>query len=83
MRDYLPGFKLYDPVATDRITPRDLVTHRSGLPRHDLMWYNSTFTRQEMIERLRYLEPSRDFKMAQRGRASMATSSLPRAWPGA
>src|SRR5512139_3650515 len=35
VRHYLPSFKLYDPVATERITPRDLVTHCSGLPRHD------------------------------------------------
>jgi CubicO group peptidase (beta-lactamase class C family) len=61
-RDYLPGFKLFDPVATERLTPRDMLTHRSGLPRHDLMWYNSTFTRKEMIERLRYLEPNKDLR---------------------
>jgi CubicO group peptidase (beta-lactamase class C family) len=62
VREYLPGFKLYDPVTTERLTPRDMVTHRSGLPRHDLLWYNSTFTRKEMIERLRYLEPTKDLR---------------------
>jgi len=62
VRDYLPGFKLHDAVATERLTPRDMVTHRSGLPRHDLMWYNSTFTRPEMVERLRHLEPSKDLR---------------------
>lgn len=62
VREYLPGFRMYDPVATERMTPRDLVTHRSGLPRHDWLWYNSTFTRKQMFERLRYLEPSRDFR---------------------
>jgi CubicO group peptidase (beta-lactamase class C family) len=62
VRDYLPGFRLYDPVASDHITPRDLVTHRSGLPRHDLLWYSSNFTRKELVERLRYLEPSKDLR---------------------
>ena len=62
VREYLPEFRLYDQVASDHMTPRDLVTHRSGLPRHDALWYNSTFTRREMIERLRYLEPSKDFR---------------------
>jgi CubicO group peptidase (beta-lactamase class C family) len=62
VRDYLPDFKMYDPFATERMTPRDLVTHRSGLPRHDLMWYNSPFSRQELFERLRYLEPNKDFR---------------------
>ncbi len=64
LRTYLPDFELYDDVASERMTPRDLVTHRSGLPRHDLVWYGSDFTRQELYERLRYLEPSRDFRAA-------------------
>jgi len=62
VRDYLPDFKMWDPFATERMTPRDLVTHRSGLPRHDLMWYGSPFSRQEIFERLRYLEPNKDFR---------------------
>jgi CubicO group peptidase (beta-lactamase class C family) len=62
VRDYLPAFRLHDQAATERMTPRDLVTHRSGLPRHDLVWYNSESSRKEMFERLRYLEPSRDFR---------------------
>ncbi len=64
VRTYLPDFELYDDVASERMTPRDLVTHRSGLPRHDLVWYGSDFTRRELYERLRYLEPSRDFRAA-------------------
>ena len=62
VRTYLPEFQLFDPVATHEMTPRDLVTHRSGLPRHDKIWYGSTFTRREMFDRLRYLEPSKDFR---------------------
>jgi CubicO group peptidase (beta-lactamase class C family) len=62
VRDYLPGFRLYDQFASERMTPRDLVTHRSGLPRHDAVWYNSTASRRELVDRLRYLEPSKDFR---------------------
>ena len=62
VRDYLPTFRLWDPFATERMTPRDLVTHRSGLPRHDLMWYNNPLSRQELFDRLRYLEPNKDFR---------------------
>lgn len=64
VRTYLPDFELHDDVASERMTPRDLVTHRSGLPRHDLLWYGSDFTRRELYDRLRYLEPSRDFRAA-------------------
>jgi CubicO group peptidase (beta-lactamase class C family) len=62
VREYLPTFKLDDHFATDRMTPRDLVCHRSGLPRHDLMWYNSSASRKELFDRLQYLKPSQDFR---------------------
>jgi CubicO group peptidase (beta-lactamase class C family) len=64
VREYLPEYRLHDPAASERMTPRDLVTHRSGLPRHDALWYNSDFSRRDMVERLRYLEPSRDFRQS-------------------
>jgi len=59
VRDYLPDFRLQDAYATAQLRPRDLVTHQSGLPRHDLVWYGSTLSRKEIYDRLRYLEPSR------------------------
>jgi CubicO group peptidase (beta-lactamase class C family) len=62
VRDYMPDFKLADPVVSERITPRDLLCHRSGLPRHDLLWYGSRFSRQEVLRRVRFVEPSRDFR---------------------
>ncbi|MGH9201928.1 MAG: serine hydrolase domain-containing protein, partial [Vicinamibacterales bacterium] len=62
VREYLSDFQLHDAVATERMTPRDLVTHRSGLPRHDMVWYGGSLSRQQMYERLRHLEFSRDFR---------------------
>jgi CubicO group peptidase (beta-lactamase class C family) len=64
VREYMPTFKLHDPFASERMTPRDLVCHRSGLPRHDLMWYNSSLNRKDIFDRLRYLEPNKDFRTA-------------------
>jgi CubicO group peptidase (beta-lactamase class C family) len=62
VREYLPRFQLHDEVAAARATPRDLVTHRTGLPRHDALWYGSWLSRSELFERLRFLEPSKDFR---------------------
>ncbi|HBL27047.1 MAG TPA: serine hydrolase [Acidobacteria bacterium] len=62
VRTWLPDFKLHDPFATERMTPRDLSSHRSGLPRHDLMWYGTSATRAELFSRLGDLEPSADFR---------------------
>jgi CubicO group peptidase (beta-lactamase class C family) len=59
---YLPSFKLADAFATERMTARDLSTHRSGLPRHDLVWYSSVASRQQLVGRLQYLQPSADFR---------------------
>ena len=63
LRTYLPGFRLSDPLTTERITPRDLVTHRSGLPRHDMVWYNNDqSTRAEIVAQLAYLELTEDLR---------------------
>jgi CubicO group peptidase (beta-lactamase class C family) len=58
VRTYLPELMLHDEYATAHIRPRDLVSHQSGLPRHDLVWYGSPLTRKDLFARLRYLEPS-------------------------
>jgi CubicO group peptidase (beta-lactamase class C family) len=62
VREYLPGFRMNDPVATEQLTTRDMVTHRSGLPRHDLVWYSSHFTREQLVDRLRYLESNKPIR---------------------
>jgi len=61
--NYLPDFRMHDPVVTRQITPVDLITHRSGLPRHDLLWYgNQNISRSELVHRLRYLPLSTDIR---------------------
>ncbi|MBP1767367.1 MAG: serine hydrolase [Candidatus Aminicenantes bacterium] len=62
VRTYLPTFKLHDTVASERMTLRDLLTHRSGLPGHEFVWYGSTASRKELFDRLQYLEPNKDFR---------------------
>src|SRR5262249_6762920 len=62
VREYLAGFALSDPFASAGITLRDMLTHRSGLPRHDWIWFPGDRSRDEMLAALRYLEPSREFR---------------------
>jgi CubicO group peptidase (beta-lactamase class C family) len=62
VRTFLPDFELHDDVASRLMTPTDLVTHRSGLPRHDSLWYGRPFSRKELYQRLRYLELSATFR---------------------
>jgi CubicO group peptidase (beta-lactamase class C family) len=59
---YLPGFQLFDPYASRELTVRDLLCHRSGLERGDLLWYGSDLSRDEILRRIRYLKPSTSFR---------------------
>jgi CubicO group peptidase (beta-lactamase class C family) len=64
VRRYLPEFQLADEVVSERLTPRDLVTHRSGMPRHDLVWYGAGgIERAELVRRLRWLPLSKDLRV--------------------
>jgi CubicO group peptidase (beta-lactamase class C family) len=63
VRNFIPWFRLQDTFMSERITPRDMVTHRSGLPRHDLVWYNNfTSSREDLVKSLAYLQPSADLR---------------------
>ena len=55
LTEYIPDFRLNDSYATDHLTIRDFLSHRSGLPRHEYAWYDTGFTRKELIHNLRYL----------------------------
>ena len=62
VRHYLPQFALRDPVASVRTTVRDLVTMRTGLPRHDWLFIGNELSRAELVAGLAHLEPSADFR---------------------
>lgn len=64
VRQHVPEFLTYDPVVTDRITVRDLVTMRTGLARHDLLWGIDVFPRAELVRRIRHVAPNQDFRTA-------------------
>ena len=56
---YLPDLQLFDPYVTHELTVRDLLTHRAGLARADLLWTGGYgYDTQEMLHHLRYLHPS-------------------------
>jgi len=55
--DYVPDFRLMDASGTAALTVRHLLTHTSGLPRHDALWYLDAYTRPEIVARLRHLAP--------------------------
>jgi CubicO group peptidase (beta-lactamase class C family) len=60
--EHVPEFRMKDPVATTQLAIRDILCHRSGLPRHDLAWLLSKFDRAELLHKIRYLEPFVPFR---------------------
>jgi CubicO group peptidase (beta-lactamase class C family) len=61
----LPGFQMYDPYVSHEMTIRDLLTHRSGMGLGEgdlLFWPHTTFTRAEIIYRLRFMKPASSFR---------------------
>jgi len=64
VRHYLPAFNLGDSVAAERLTLRDLLSHRTGYPRHDKVWYHSTLSAAEIVGRLPHLEANYDIRSA-------------------
>jgi CubicO group peptidase (beta-lactamase class C family) len=61
--DLNPEFQMFDPWVTNHVTVRDLYAHRSGLPGdagNDLERLG--YEQDEILRRLRYLEPGGDFR---------------------
>jgi CubicO group peptidase (beta-lactamase class C family) len=63
MADIAPGFALHDAWPTQNVAVADLFAHRSGLLDHagDLL-EDLGFDREEVLHRLRYLEPAYSFR---------------------
>lgn len=56
---YLPGLKFYNEDMDRHISIRDMMSHRTGLPRHDYSWYLfKTNSRDSLLQRIRYQQPS-------------------------
>jgi CubicO group peptidase (beta-lactamase class C family) len=61
----LKGFQMYDPYVSHEMTIRDLLTHRSGMGLGEgdlLFWPHTTYTRDDIIYRLRFMKPASSFR---------------------
>lgn len=58
IRQYVPQIQFYNEELTNNVTIRDMLSHRTGISRHDNLWYNSDFSRKDLFDRIKYLEPS-------------------------
>jgi|GEM_PF-4885722 len=56
---YISDFKLYNNELTQRVTIKDMLAHRTGVPRHDYVHANyANMTRSDLVSRLPFLKPA-------------------------
>jgi CubicO group peptidase (beta-lactamase class C family) len=59
VRNYLPELQFYNETMDNSITLRDMMCHRTGLPRHDFAWYLfESGSRDSLIRRVQFMEPT-------------------------
>lgn len=56
---HLPAFRVdAAPGLAGELTVRDLLSHRTGLPSSDVLWYASGSSSGEILRRMRFVRPS-------------------------
>jgi CubicO group peptidase (beta-lactamase class C family) len=64
VEQYLPWFRLSDPLATAELRVRDLLCHRSGLGTFsgDLLWWGTAYSPREVLQRASHLQLETSFR---------------------
>jgi CubicO group peptidase (beta-lactamase class C family) len=64
VRKYIEYFHLADPCADSLVTLRDIVSHRSGLSRHDELWDYTGLSREDIIRHVGTIKLTKPFRSA-------------------
>ena len=62
VRQSVPTIQFYNDLLNDNVSLRDMLSHCTGVTRHDLIWFKSSFSREELFDKLRYLEPQQPMR---------------------
>ncbi len=62
VREYYTAFKLNDPYVSEHVTVRDILSHRTGLPRYDAAIEPADASRDDAMKKLRYLKLNRGIR---------------------
>ncbi|CAH1800489.1 unnamed protein product [Owenia fusiformis] len=58
LRDQGEDVYFIDMLRTNEMSLRDLLAHRHGIPGHDVILAANTFSREELMQRIRFLKPT-------------------------
>lgn len=59
---YMPDYQMTDAYITEHVTGRDMLSHRTGLPRHDFMRAKFTDDRADTVARIAHMEFTRGLR---------------------
>jgi len=57
IKEAVPSIQFQDRDLDARVTLRDMLAHRTGITRHDSIWYKSDDSRATLFRKLRFMEP--------------------------
>jgi CubicO group peptidase (beta-lactamase class C family) len=63
---YFPDYRVYDTITTQLVTIRDMLSHHLGTKtfQGDFTFWNSSLTRQQIMNKMRLLKPSQNFRQS-------------------
>jgi CubicO group peptidase (beta-lactamase class C family) len=62
VKSYLPDINFSTDELNAKVTLRDMLSHRTGLPRYDGFWVNASYSRNDLIEKVNYMKPQFGFR---------------------
>ncbi len=62
VKQYLPELNFYNPELNFKVSMRDLLSHRTGLPSYDGIWVNAAFKRKELLSKISFMKPALGFR---------------------
>jgi CubicO group peptidase (beta-lactamase class C family) len=57
VRESVPSIQFSNDSLNSTVTLRDMLSHRTGITRHDTIWYQAPDSRRELFGKLKYMEP--------------------------
>jgi CubicO group peptidase (beta-lactamase class C family) len=75
VRKHVEFFHLSDPAADALVTLRDLVSHRTGVGPHELLWYRAPWSQEETIRRIGKVKLDYPFRSGFRYQTTMFTTA--------
>jgi len=61
-KESVPEIEFYNDMLNSQVTLRDMLSHKTGISRHDMIWFQSDFTRKDLFDRMKFLEPSKPLR---------------------